>query len=214
MLKNIKKSKLIITTLITAAPILVGLLLWDKLPAELVTHWGVDGEPNGWTPKLGAVVGIPLFLVAMHWFCIACTLADPKWKQHSPKIMNLIFWICPIVSIFCMGSILGTALGIEMSVEKLAPLLTGFLLIYLGNYLPKCQHNYTVGIRLPWTLGSEENWNRTHRFAGPIWVLAGALFIIFGFLDFIMLATITIFAAVLIPSVYSYLYYAKYERDQ
>jgi uncharacterized membrane protein len=49
----------------------------------------------------------------------------------------------------------------------------GVLFIFIGNWLPKCKQTYTLGIRLPWTLADEDNWNRTHRFAGPVWVVCG-----------------------------------------
>ena len=36
--------------------------------------------------------------------------------------------------------------------------------------MPKLKQNYMIGIRLPWTLESEDNWDRTHAFAGKLWV--------------------------------------------
>lgn len=43
--------------------------------------------------------------------------------------------------------------------------------------MPRVAPNYTFGIRLPWTLASEDNWRRTHRFAGRVFVVCGvALF--------------------------------------
>ncbi len=75
MLKT-HKTKIIISTLIILIPILVGLLLWNQLPDQVATHWGADGQPNGWSSKLFAVVGLPLFLVAVHWICVLATAAD------------------------------------------------------------------------------------------------------------------------------------------
>ena len=33
--------------------------------------------------------------------------------------------------------------------------------------------NYFCGIKTPWALADEENWRRTHRFAGPMWFWGG-----------------------------------------
>ena len=33
----------------------------------------------------------------------------------------------------------------------------GAMLIVVGNYMPKARQNYTIGIRIPWTLANEEN---------------------------------------------------------
>ncbi len=211
MLKN-QKAKMIIASVIILIPILVGLLLWDKLPDQVATHWDFNGVPNGWSSKEFAVFGLPLFLLAVHWICIIGTKADPKAANHPEKIMALVYWICPVVSIFCMGSVYAEALGYPVSINHFGSILVGVTFIFIGNYLPKCPHNYTLGIKIPWTLNSEENWNHTHRFAGPIWVICGLLFMVFTFLGYPTLCVILIFAATLVPMIYSYVYYKKHEN--
>lgn len=94
----------------------------------------------------------------------------------------------------------------------MANLLLGVIFIVIGNYLPKCRQNYTIGIKLPWTLSDEENWDKTHRFAGKIWMLCGVLEIIVGFLPIAQFEIVTIALILLatIPiAVYSYLFYRK-----
>ncbi len=211
MMKN-QKTKLILSSVIILIPILVGLLLWDKLPDQVATHWNFNGVPNGWSSKEFAVFGLPMFLLAVHWICIIGTKADPKAANHPEKIMALVYWICPVVSLFCNGSVYAEALGYPVSINNFGAILVGITFIIIGNYLPKCPHNYTVGIKIPWTLNSEENWNRTHRFAGPIWVICGLMFMVFTFLGYPMLSVILIFAAALVPMIYSYMYYKKHEN--
>lgn len=210
MLKN-QKTKLLITSVIILIPLLAGLLLWNKLPDQMVTHWDANGVPNGWSSKLFTVVGLPAFLLFIHWVCIITTKMDPKAASHPMKMLSLVYWICPTVSVFCMTSVYGEALGYPISVDRIGIIFTGLTFIFVGNYLPKCQHNYTIGIKVPWTLNSEENWNRTHRFAGPVWVVAGALFIITSFIGSMLPGVIIILAAAFVPVIYSYLYYKKYE---
>jgi len=45
----------------------------------------------------------------------------------------------------------------------------------MGNYLSKIRQNYFIGIKVPWTLSDEENWNQTHRFASWCFVAVGLL---------------------------------------
>jgi uncharacterized membrane protein len=67
-----------------------------------------------------------------------------------------------------------------------------------------------MGIRLPWTLHSEENWNRTHRLAGFLWVLGGLYFIVMSFVGWTPAGfLIPVLLMVLIPTVYSYVLYKK-----
>ena len=42
MIKQYKK-ELIVSTLLALLPIAAGLLLWNRLPGQLATHWGIHG---------------------------------------------------------------------------------------------------------------------------------------------------------------------------
>ena len=94
--------------------------------------------------------------------------------------------------------------------ELFAPIFVGILFTVIGNFLPKTKQTYTIGIRVPWTLNSEENWNKTHRMAGYLWVVCGILFIASAFLPeseilYIILLCVIIF----VPIIYSYVIYRK-----
>jgi len=114
--------------------------------------------------------------------------------------------------------IYGTALKWPwVNVNVMANLVVGVIFVFTGNYLPKCRQNYTIGIKLPWTLSDEENWDKTHRFAGKIWMLCGVLEIIVGFLPIARFEIVTIALILLatIPiAVYSYLLYRKKMHGQ
>ena len=123
--------------------------------------------------------------------------------------MILVLWICPVVSIFGCGSTYMYALDNSINTTSIGVLLVGCVFIVIGNYMPKMKQSYTLGIKLPWTLNSEENWNRTHRFAGGIWMAAGVLVLIGGFMEQFWVIFVAIILAAVIPSVYSYLLFKK-----
>lgn len=210
MMKQYKRT-LLLTSAVTVLPILVGLLLWNRLPDTMATHWGADGTANGWSSKPFAVLGLPAFLLAVHWVCALSANADPKRRSGKPLL--LVFWICPVVSLLCGFIIYATALHYDVKISLLLPLLLGLLFIVVGNYLPKCQQNYTIGIKVPWTLHSQENWNRTHRFAGILWVIGGALIMLTCFLQSETLMLVLILSLALLPMGYSYLYYLRHEKQ-
>ena len=211
-LKEYKKTR-IITSIVILLPIIIGVMLWDKLPNEIATHFGSNGEPDGWSSKFFAVIGLPVFLVFIHILCFAATVADPKKNRIGDKIFKLILWICPAVSWFGALSIYGHESGWGWNVETMAHLLLGIMFIFIGNYLPKCRQNYTVGIKIPWTLHDEENWNRTHRLAGWLWMVGGFLFVISAFINVGGMASTLIitFVMVLVPVIYSFVYYVKHK---
>ena len=207
----IKKNlpKLIITSLITLIPIVVGLILWDKLPDQVPLHWNAQGEVDGYGTKFQAVFLMPLVLVAAHWICFLGTTLDPKKQNISDKTFTLVLWIIPVISLLCNSMVFATALGHKVSVEIIMPLFMGALFVVIGNYLPKCKQSYTVGIKLPWTLNDEENWNKTHRMAGFLWVIGGVIIMATAFLGVFWLFFVVLILMVIIPTVYSYLLYKK-----
>ena len=205
---KINKKLLVITTIIILLPIAVGLIFWDQLPETMATHWGTENEPNGWTSKAFTVFGIPAVIAALHVICLAVTYADPKRSNIGQKAIGIVYWILPATSLLVMGSTYAYALGMSVNIGMICCLLMGVIFIALGNYMPKAKQNFTFGYKLPWTLYSEENWNRTHRLAGWITFVSGILFILNAFIlsEYILFACV---AAIFVPIVYSYILYKK-----
>ncbi len=205
--KNLKL--LMITSVVIFLPILAGLLLWDRLPEQIPSHWNMAGEVDGWSSKPFSVFGMPLILLALHWFSVLMTSADPKKQNHSDKILQLVFWIIPLLNLVLSVATYTAAMGGFVRMEVIATVLCGLLFVIIGNYMPKCRQSYTIGIKIPWTLASEENWNRTHRLAGWIWMLGGVCVMAAGFFGFFWLMIATTSAMVLIPFIYSYALHRK-----
>lgn len=205
--KNLKT--MILTSIIILAPILVGLILWDQLPAEMATHFGTDGTANDWAPKEFAVFGMPLFLLVVHWLCVAFTSVDPKKQNISDKVILLIMWLCPVVSIVGCGSTYLYELDHSINTMPVATLFLGCVFFVIGNYMPKMKQSYTIGIKIPWALNSEENWNRTHRLGGYTYMLGGVVTLIAGFIQQFWLVPVALIIATIIPTVYSFILYKK-----
>ena len=205
--KNLKT--MIITSIIILLPILAGLVLWNQLPAQIATHFGSNGAPNGWSSKGFAVFGIPLILLVVHWLCVAFTGTDPKNQNISDKMITLVLWICPVMSIACNASMYMYTLDSSINTTKFGMLLMGCIFIVIGNYMPKMKQSYTIGIKLPWTLSSEENWYRTHRFAGYTFMLGGVFVIVAGFMQLMWVAFVALLVMSGLPMVYSYILYKK-----
>lgn len=206
---KINKKLMIITSLITLIPIIVGLLLWNQLPDSMATHFNIDGVADGYSSKLFAVLGLPIMLVFVHIFCMFVTKSDPKNENNNEKIMDLVLWICPLVSVCVIGAIYPYNLGYEFNSSIIGTILVSFIFIVIGNYMPKCRQSYTIGIKVPWTLADEENWNMTHRFAGKVWVAGGFVMLITAIIrakiDIIYIGLLLILT--LTPVIYSYLLY-------
>ena len=212
MIKQYKKT-LIITSLLLLVPMIAGILLWDQLPEKVPSHWGINGEVDRWSSKGFAVFGLSSLMIGIQWLCAFAATMDPRYKNYNPKMMKLVLLICPVISIILNGMVYATALGYSISVEVIMPVLVGISFIIIGNWLPKCPQTYTMGIKLPWTLNSEANWNATHRFGGKVWVLGGIVTLFSGFIGNFWTLLIVIVLMIVAPTVYSYLYYRNHEME-
>ena len=200
---------LLITSIIILLPIVAGLILWDQLPDRIPTHWNAAGQVDQYSSKAFAVFGLPGIMLAVQWLCMLGTAADPKKANHSDKILHLVLWIIPVLSALLSALTYAVALGKEVRMEVVMPVFIGLVLAIIGNYLPKCKQSYTIGIKLPWTLDSEENWNRTHRFAGRLWLVCGLALMLTGFFGGFWIFFGVVLVMVLAPTVYSYLLHRK-----
>ncbi|MBO5354144.1 MAG: SdpI family protein [Lachnospiraceae bacterium] len=207
------KHTILVTSFLVLIPMLAGLLLWKKLPEELPIHFNIEGNADNWGSKAFVVFGMPLFLLAMHLLCTFLTLHDPKKQNISDKMFFLTAMIIPVTSL--IGAVLtySGALGLDISVNMVMHLFLGLLFVIVGNYMPKSRQNYTIGIKLPWTLSDSHNWNRTHRFAGILWVFCGLVLLINAFINIIFLPFIVILLAVVLPVLYSFLLYRKQKTE-
>ena len=207
MMKKYKK-RIIISSVITLLPILAGLILWNHLPDTIATHFGNDNVANGWSSKPFVVFAMPLLLLGLHLFILFVTMNDPKRKNISEKMFGFLIWFVPVLSVFIFSITYCNALGMNVNIGMAVNIIVGIVFLVIGNYLPKCKQNYTAGIRIPWTLNSTENWNRTHRLAGWLFMLGGILFFLNAFLQWSGMFFVIIVIA-LLPEVYSFLLYKK-----
>ncbi len=208
MIKKYKKT-LIITSIISLLPILEGLILWNKLPEQIATHFGTNNIPDQYSSKAFAVFGLPFVILAIHWLAVLATNTDPKKKNISHKAISIVLWICPLLSVFLCSLTYAYALNNEIRIGIAVILFMGVLFVVLGNYMPKCKQNYTFGVKIPWTMNDSENWNKTHRFAGKIMVVGGIFLCLTSFLENPFVFFPVVIAMAFAPIIYSYLLYKK-----
>jgi uncharacterized membrane protein len=182
----------------------------------MTVHWGFGGDADGFASKAVAVFVLPLILLLIFWLCIFVTAKDKKQQEQSPKALNVVFFIIPVLSLVINAMIYAIALEIDFSPLLFLYLLLGISFIIIGNILPKCRQNLTLGIKIKWTLLNEENWNATHRFSGKVWCIGGIVFFLCAFLPenaglFVIFPLIFILVAA--SSLYSYIYYKKQVKE-
>lgn len=210
------KIRLLVSSFVTLLPMLFGVVFWDKLPDVIATHWGADGVADGFGGKAFAVFVPTAIMFALNSLCIVATAFDGNGRGQNRKAMGVIFWIVPILSLFVNGAMYSVAFNREFNFEWLFPALIGVLFVVLGNYMPKIAKNRTMGIKISWTLNNEENWNKTHRLAGKLWVVGGIVLITVSFLPLkwvIGILIAVLLTMMLVPFAYSYSIYRRHKKQ-
>ncbi len=214
MNKKINKT-LIISTILCIIPMIASLLLYNKLPEKIPTHFNLNGEVDSYGSKFFVCILLPIILCIGNLFLNMLLNNDPKKQNHNEKLLTISKFIIPSMSLIFIPISILISLGFNINIEIIVSLFISILFILVGNYLPKCRQNYTIGIKLPWTLNDENNWIKTHRLSGFLWVITGLIILITTFINKNLLFRISINSIVLtliIPCIYSFILYKKSKR--
>ncbi|MDD4699949.1 MAG: SdpI family protein [Oscillospiraceae bacterium] len=209
-----KNKSTIISTVVCLLPLVLSVVLFKSLPEQIAVHFNNDGQADNYLPKAVAAFGLPVLLAAINLYSHFRVNKDPKNENAADSLKVCSRWLVPLLSVILVPVTLFIAMGVSIPIVLIAESLAGFVVLVCGNYLPKCKRNYTIGIKLPWTLDNEDNWNKTHRFAGFVWVIGGIVITLDAFLSiswFIILAVIVLI--IILPVVYSYILYQKQMKD-
>ena len=201
----------ILAIVVSLIPFAAFAFIQESLPDRVPIHWNAAGEIDGWTPRsqlpafLGVMAGLGMGLYLLTRFI---KKLDPKRSAQlnentAEKIgLGIVVFIC---AINCLVLTPGTD-GFNMTTIILV--MVSLLFTFMGNLMYNIKPNYFIGIRLPWTLESDDNWRRTHRLAGATWFVGGIVSAVLAtFMDpktmFIIFMSITAIL-VLVPSIYSF----------
>lgn len=158
---------------------------------------------------------MPLLSIGMVFFFKYIPNLDPKknkyklfekeWNAVQISILSFLTYMHFLTIYFAYNQ--------NDSFLKLFFLGFGIFFILLGNYMSKIRQNYFVGVRTPWALNDEDNWNKTQRYASWCFVITGIIVLIEAFVLWLPAVIIfsSIFLAAILPTVYSFLLFKKKE---
>lgn len=213
-----KKKSDIYNVIIIACSILLTIIVYNKLPDLVPTHWNTMGEIDKYSPKAFGAFMAPVIMIFTWSGMKFLPKIDPRKKNYEKfdKSYSVIVSILLTFFLAIHAVTLLAALGYGISIEKIIPLIVGALFIVIGNYLPKSKSNFFYGIKTPWTLSSEVSWRKTHRLGGKLFVVAGIVCILSSFLLNGNIKAVVFFIAIMIaaivPIVASY-FYAKNDKE-
>lgn len=153
-------------------------LVYDRLPDPMATHFDLHGNPNGWMSRPWGAWFVPALALGLWALVRLLPAVLPRTEKKRLASSAAVPLVAALVAVFMAMVhlvILRVALVPGASVNRPVFLAIGALYVGLGLVMPRVKRNGLVGVRTPWTLGSDENWARTHRVAGYTMVVTGFL---------------------------------------
>jgi uncharacterized membrane protein len=205
-----------IITGILLVTFVLSLAAYPYLPDRIVSHWGISGEPDGSLPKAWGLFIVPLISAGIALLLLAIPRIDPlraNIAKFRPTYEHFIA-VFLLYLLYIQLLVILWNFGVRFNFSQVLSPAFGALFYAIGILVGRAKQNWFIGIRTPWTLSSEEVWDRTHTLGGKLFRIAGVLALL-GTLAPPVLAFLFILGPILVISVYlvvfSYLEYRKEE---
>jgi len=170
------KTKLFILIIIICSFIL-SVFLYPKMPEMMASHWNKNGEVDSYKPRFWTLFLMPLISLVIFLLSSFFPKIDPlkrnvkKFRKHFDNFIVLIivflFYIY-LLSIFWN-------LGYRFEMGKLIIPAIGLLFYYSGALIAKSKRNWFIGIKTPWTLSSDNVWDKTHKIGSKLLKASGII---------------------------------------
>jgi uncharacterized membrane protein len=186
--------------------------LSPRLPDPLPSHWDAAGRVNGTMPKPWGVFIVPLVMAVLWLLFLVLPRMSPRGFEMDSFASAWGILAVSILAFMLFVEVL--TLNAAQTRANLSPkpifAAIGVLFAVIGGVMGKVTRNFFAGIRTPWTLASEEVWNRTHRLGSKIFMAAGLVAVAAALFDlgwWVPLGALLV--GPLVPVIYSYVIYRR-----
>jgi len=210
---SVRKSEIIIVGLVLLS-FAIGVYYYPQMPEQMASHWNAEGQVDDYLSKFWGLFLIPIALVGLALLFMAVPRVDPlrenieKFRKYYDGfvILFMIFMICVYLATILWS------IEIRISINVFLPIAAGIMFIGAGILVENTKQNWFIGIRTPWTMSSENVWDKTHRMGGKLFKIAGAISIV-GIL-FQSYAVYFVLVPAILVAVYTVVYsYLEYKKE-
>jgi len=209
-----RKSEIVIVG-IALLSFVIGVYYYPQMPEQMASHWNAKGQVDDYLSKFWGLFLIPITLVGLALLFMAVPRMDPL-RENIEKFRRYYDGFVILFMLFMIVVYLLTILwntGIKISLNVFLPIAAGIMFVGVGILVENTRQNWFVGIRTPWTMSSESVWDKTHRMAGKLFKIAGAIAIV-GIL-FQSYAVYFVLVPAILVAVYTVAYsYVEYKKER
>jgi len=194
---------------------LIGLFFYPYIPEVVASHWDAQGVVNGYMPKYWGVFLVPIISLGLVLLFLLIPKIDPL-KANIEKFRKYFDWFIIIFLLFLLYVNMLTILwnlGARFNMVQLMIPAMGLLFFYMGLLLQKAKRNWFIGIRTPWTMSSDNVWDKTHKLGAKLFMLAGIIALLGILLP--RIAIWLVLVPIILVSMYTIVYsYFVYKREK
>jgi len=174
------KTTFIVIFLFLALSFAIGYTALPYLPDNAANHWNAQGEADGFTSKNNLVLTSPILLTALSLLLMLIPKIDPRREniEKFRKEYNIFVAFFAFFMFYIHALSIALNLGVNFNMTQgMVPIFAAlnFILAFLCS---KAQPNWFVGIRTPWTLSSDNVWEKTHALGNKLFTISGILTLI------------------------------------
>ena len=173
---------LIFSVVVCLLPIIAGLILYDKLPAQMAVHFDLNNEPDLYTSKIFALFGIPVIATFSQTVLSAFLYFQIGKTEKIPKLFTVTLWAIPLITIFLYAVTVSFALSYPVNIGKLACLSIGILMCAMGNYFPKMNYEDNKNFINPQPK-DEKSFRKITKSVGYSCIAMGLIFFVLAFIN-------------------------------
>jgi uncharacterized membrane protein len=191
-----------------ALMIVVGVIVYPSLPAQIPTHWGASGQIDAWSAKSVWSVFLPVIIASgLYLLLWLMPYLDPKRGNliRSKRVYGIVLeLVVGLMTVVFVGTLMAS-FNQAFPMAQILEFGAGVMFIVLGNYMGRVKRNWTLGVRYSWTLSDDTVWAKTNRLGGRLFMVAGALSVVGAFLSPLAgVVFLLVPALVILPVTYVY----------
>ena len=174
---------------ITYSAVLIGyalgvVALCSGLPTEIPPSWRASDGEVLWLGGSMVAFLLPTAVAATDILLRSLCVRHPIDQHSTANVLVIVNAFMARIAVFIVGvhiAVLAVLLGLLSGREwaaQVVPLMLGLTIISVGNLLPLTRPNLAIGIRTRRTLSDRAYWLNTHRRAGSMLVICGAVVVL------------------------------------
>lgn len=203
-------------------PLIVTLTALQYMPSIIPTHYGFSGKADAWGSKYQSLIMPIITIVSCGIFIPLISYTAKKSKKADKQSIRILtatnigmVVVFNVVSYAFLYITLNKIddLGVSF-LGKIPMIITGFLFLIIGIFIPKAKKGTAIGVRTRATRSDDEIWTKTQKVGGKALVIFSVCYIPISIILPLGMSFAIFMIGILIASMYPVIYANKLYKEK